>query len=342
MKELKKTSIIRQFETKSVGNNLRTNKINSKLYFELKNERRRAREQDKKSISNGRELWIKVAKDAQYILDTVSKDLEIMCWLWEAWTNIDGLTGMKRGLVLTRELLQEFWPQLHPIDNETCCLQPIENLNGASRPGPLIDALNNIIVFKSSEINYNKNDLLHILKQNSDSGKRELISKLERLNCNHIKHLESTVNQCIEEHKELCQWIDQLEQNVCVGSSNIKNNLEEWSTLISWLKNSINVTPSEETCKMDTSKDNEPIDGKSIELQSKKSTHSRTNALEYIRMAADYFITHERHSPVAYLLDKAIRWGDMSLPELLNEIINDEKIRREIFTLTGINNQPRR
>jgi type VI secretion system protein ImpA len=51
---------------------------------------------------------------------------------------------------------------------------------------------------------------------------------------------------------------------------------------------------------------------------------------------ADFFRRTEPHSPVSYALEQVVRWGGMSLPELLKELISEESVRRDLFRRTGI------
>jgi len=61
---------------------------------------------------------------------------------------------------------------------------------------------------------------------------------------------------------------------------------------------------------------------------------NRTQAYEMIRQAADYLARTEPHSPVPYLLRRALRWGSLSLQELLPELLqNPEQLTAD--TLHG-------
>lgn len=52
----------------------------------------------------------------------------------------------------------------------------------------------------------------------------------------------------------------------------------------------------------------------------------RADALRRLAAVAEYFHRHEPHSPVAYLVQRAVRWGDMSLEDWLREVINDSGV----------------
>jgi type VI secretion system protein ImpA len=63
---------------------------------------------------------------------------------------------------------------------------------------------------------------------------------------------------------------------------------------------------------------------------------TRDDALNALLQVADYFRRTEPHSPVSYSLEQAVRWGRMSLPELLAELIPDEAARTQLSLRAGI------
>ncbi len=74
-----------------------------------------------------------------------------------------------------------------------------------------------------------------------------------------------------------------------------------------------------------------------LRLLVKNSEVTREQVFEELQNISAYFRATEPHSPVSYLLDKAVRWGHLSLPELLRELITDEEdTRKRIFTVAGL------
>jgi type VI secretion system protein ImpA len=51
---------------------------------------------------------------------------------------------------------------------------------------------------------------------------------------------------------------------------------------------------------------------------------------------ADYFRQTEPHSPVPYLIQRAINWSRMSFDQLLVELVKDKNSRNEISSTLGI------
>ncbi len=67
---------------------------------------------------------------------------------------------------------------------------------------------------------------------------------------------------------------------------------------------------------------------------------SRDHALLMIEAIAAFFRETEPHSPIAYNLEQAVRWGRMSLPDLMAELIPDKTAKEHYFRMVGISPQP--
>lgn len=69
---------------------------------------------------------------------------------------------------------------------------------------------------------------------------------------------------------------------------------------------------------------------------------SRDQAFQSLRQIADYFRQTEPHSPVYMLIERAIRWGYMPLPELLAEMVGDNNaVMDRIQNMAGLENSER-
>ena len=68
----------------------------------------------------------------------------------------------------------------------------------------------------------------------------------------------------------------------------------------------------------------------------------RTRAEAYQRLAeaADFLAGIEPHSPVPSLIRKAIKWGGMTLEELLPELVRDSGQLSEIYRMLQLGQKP--
>ncbi|MGF1722362.1 type VI secretion system ImpA family N-terminal domain-containing protein [Vibrio kyushuensis] len=82
-----------------------------------------------------------------------------------------------------------------------------------------------------------------------------------------------------------------------------------------------------------------PNSGQVLGNSGNLSVTSRDQAFHELRKIADYFKQAEPHSPISFLLERAIRWGYLSLPELLEEMVGrDSQMLQHINQLTGMDN----
>lgn len=74
-----------------------------------------------------------------------------------------------------------------------------------------------------------------------------------------------------------------------------------------------------------------------VPVASQEALASREQAFAELQRIADYFLATEPHSPIYLLLKRAIRWGGMSLPELLEELVGDNNaVQQRIEQLAGL------
>ena len=84
------------------------------------------------------------------------------------------------------------------------------------------------------------------------------------------------------------------------------------------------------------SRETQPSGGKNACKSLVTGISDRQTALLAIKEVAKFFETTEPHSPLPYMLHRVVRWGNLPLPDLLKELINDEKTRFNVFDMTGI------
>jgi type VI secretion system protein ImpA len=68
---------------------------------------------------------------------------------------------------------------------------------------------------------------------------------------------------------------------------------------------------------------------------------ARVQAIDQLRQVAAYFRTYEPHSPVAPLVERAARWGEMNLDSWLTEVVPDETVLTTLKTLLDFREETR-
>jgi type VI secretion system protein ImpA len=67
---------------------------------------------------------------------------------------------------------------------------------------------------------------------------------------------------------------------------------------------------------------------------------TREDMLRELERIADFFRRTEPHSPLAYTLEEAVRRGRLTWPELLSEVVPDDKVRSAMLVMLGIRPAP--
>lgn len=67
-----------------------------------------------------------------------------------------------------------------------------------------------------------------------------------------------------------------------------------------------------------------------------RAPQTRGEALQQLREVAAFFRQTEPHSPVAYLAEKAVKWGDMPLHQWLQEVVKDSNAMGHLNELLGL------
>ena len=64
--------------------------------------------------------------------------------------------------------------------------------------------------------------------------------------------------------------------------------------------------------------------------------HSREDAYRQLGVIAEYLARYEPHSPVPYLIQRALEWGSKPLPVLLRELTSGDGDGQRLLTFLGM------
>jgi type VI secretion system protein ImpA len=63
---------------------------------------------------------------------------------------------------------------------------------------------------------------------------------------------------------------------------------------------------------------------------------SRAEAYRLLELAAAYLMREEPHSPTPYLVNRAVAWGRMPLPQLMQEVLREDGDLNRFFSIIGV------
>jgi type VI secretion system protein ImpA len=300
--------------------------------------------------------WSPVLKLAPQALATQSKDLEVTAWLIEALLRTHGFAGLRDGLRLACGLVERYWEQIYPLPDaeglETR-LAPLTGLNGVEGDGVLIPAICNVPITAGASagpfhLGHYRQAL--DLERIEDPEKRaariengavslQLLQKVvAETPAEFFQTLRADLSECSDEFEKLVAVLegtcgaDSSGHSLAPPSSNIRNALQACREVIDFL-----APPSVPVPVGGADSAGRPAEASGGGV-GKLGEHvrNREDAFRALLQVAEFFKRTEPHSPVSYALEQAVRWGRMTLPDLLGELVQEQSMREQIFKLIGI------
>ncbi|QUM79865.1 type VI secretion system ImpA family N-terminal domain-containing protein [Moritella sp. 5] len=315
------------------------------------------------------EHWHSLSSSLIEIFKTTSKDIELAGWMLAAQIVIDpALNGLREVSQWLQALVEGHWDEVHPIlpDNkiksESDKLKEINafkvkgfvQLVGESEDSSLVYSPF-LMLPLIGDLNYSR-----YLSEERKGGLPELRQQYQNVAMGERAKVTSLMQNLVL-IRDAMRAVEAHVANVCkqhllpqpgfkfvVGLiTKILNAMEYVSGLKS---KDTQVTKAEgqpatnESSHVDGGEKNMQVKEDSITdhalldgLPVNNQEFNRDDAFHQLRTLAEFFRKVEPHSPVSYLLEKAIRWGYLSLPELMSELLlNQEDTIKQVFHLSAL------
>jgi len=346
-------------EDQPTGVDIRENRSADSLFQKIKDARNTARGLERKyseDSDNPLDHWRIVLEIAPEILKNESKDLDIACWYVEALVRIKGFAGLRDGLELIHQFVELFWENLYPMPDEdgveTRVLQ-LAGLNGQGAEGVLVAPIRRVVFTEGDEPGpFGFWQYQQALEANNIADENEKRKKLDSLDFS-LADIEKAVASStskffvdqrddleitIERFRETGKKLDELcGLEHAPSTSNIIGALQQCLGAIKHLgKDKFPIEEVPETAESEDGTVPESEGGTPAAASGSGSINSRAQAFKQLKLISEFFLKTEPHSPISYALNKTIAWGDMSLAQLIDELIPDGGSRQHYGLLTGI------
>jgi type VI secretion system protein ImpA len=277
----------------------------------------------------------------------------------EALVQLYGFVGLRDGLKVMRGLHENFWDTLYPPVDGTSMMA---RGNALSWFDKAIDVpLKSLPLTKSgSGADYNYLQWMDSTRfdfpENMDSLPADAFERLSLLKVQAEEDKKTTgevwrkakgqtprafyeeiyaiLNQCWEEFQKLDQVMDEKFDRQTPGLGSLKRSLDEVRTLVEKIVKEKRILEPDEVQASDVA--NSENAGSTATSMAVGPVHSRHEALQRLAEVARYFEVTEPHSPVAYLVQRAIKWGQMPLEVWLEDVIKDGSVLGQLKETLGI------
>jgi type VI secretion system ImpA family protein len=305
-----------------------------------------ARREDDPKLSQGiyksahkRADWLTVSAACVEALKTRSKDLQIAGWLLEAWLHRDGFAGVSKGLRVVAAMCELFWNEMYPA------IEP-NDMEGRIAPFVWIEQklslkLKQIPLTMHAEgesysyVDWERACHFENLAMKDPRALQEALEKISPTVSAFRNAVRATERSFYAEL--VCDLDDAIE-----ASAQLEHLLDEkcgknapgfrqFREALNAVRQLICQDMGEEEVETELESPQPAVP--EFEPSSGGPIRSRADAYRRLSEAADYLLRAEPHSPTPYLVKRAVEWGNMSLPELLQQIVRNEGELNEIDRL---------
>ena len=344
----------------------------SQQYSGLYDEIRESRRADE-NLSQGQwQTELKVANYRQVIslavpaLETQTKDLQIAAWLSESLVKENGFAGLRDSLKLLNGLQENFWETMFPeidegdmegranalewLDREAAfAIKEAKVTGGAGysffdyEDSKKFDIPENIDTLDSTDQQKYRELSAQAEKENRVTADKWRKAKAASRRA-FYEQLQLNLDECLAEHKELNRVIEEkFDRNQMPGTSQLKKALDEIQTLVKRLleekraeePDAADETPAEAEPTGDGA-NGAAVGGKTMTV-AVGAIQNRSDALKRLADLAEFFRKTEPHSPLSYLIQRAVKWGEMPLESWLQDVIKDETVLFQLRQTLGFN-----
>ncbi len=277
--------------------------------------------------------WRGIVRLAQDTLRKTSKDLLVAARLTEALVKEHGFAGLRDGLCLLRGLVEQCWDRLHPeIEDGDVEIRagPINWLDAPFQGARFPTALRQVPLLIGAETSY----ALQHCDQSSDNPLRisqaDLAKAIQADSAERLAALSDDVNECLQELERLRASLNARLGPVAPGLTEVGKVLEDCRL---FLQHALR------ECPLSMAKtDNPSGDGRAPAGPSGAPT-TRAEAYRQLAQAAAVLRQLEPHSPIPFLVQRAVELGALPFPQLMRALIRDANVLSELNREMGIKEQ---
>ena len=303
----------------------------------------------------------KVVEVAVNALTTLSKDLQIAAWLSEALIKMHGFAGLRDSVKLMTGLHENFWDGAFPVveDNdqegranavswlESNAAQSVRDVAITAGAGLSFNDWQDAKRF-DMPANFDSldeaakerwNDLrAQAERENRTTGDKwkAAVAGTRRAFCEQMQFTFDEAREAIEELNSVIEA--KYERNQMPGLSGLKKSLDEVGGQV---KKILEKKRLEEPDPVDAAESNggwgdEEDSGSGSTGIGSGPIKGRPEALRRLEEVAAFFQKTEPHSPVSYLVQRAVKWGNMPLESWLQEVIKDDNVLGQLRETLGL------
>ena len=295
--------------------------------------------------------WRGIVRLSEEVLRERSKDLEVLAALLEAQVSLEGLGGLEQGLVLLRRSLETFWETINPgADDEEISL-PLRArwLSWIGSPKAFVPVVKKCpIVGVGSDSPRSWADYERSMMVDDATISPDRRQELIDAGCITGEQWQAAVAAAPSESlRELVRAVESSEQELqaidsfCTERFAAQDEDEEppsfthLSNFLSELREYL-IGRGGDVEEETSVEAGATAEGAAPMAGARGPLSNRQDALRQLQAVGDYFRRTEPHSPISYLVARAVKWGSMPLEELMKDVVRSDEVIGHIWETLGL------
>ncbi|MBH9578861.1 type VI secretion system protein TssA [Inhella proteolytica] len=288
--------------------------------------------------------WPAVIRACEDLLAHQTKDLRVAGWWLDAAARVQGLPGLADGLSLTLELIRRFWDGVHP---------QADGGDFEERVGALAWTLKRVEelapiapVIPIGRLKLGLRDIDHARQHGSlpqPEGSSDvpptwaaIQRAVAQAGLAAFDQQLAALDSARSALQALQAELDQRLGDEGPGFAGARKALENAADQLRRLGRDAGLGTASPTAGEAVAASDEPGVAAPVATVRAGPIQSRTQALAQLQEVAAYFRRTEPHSPVAYLAEKAARWGEMPLHAWLRQVVKDQGVLGSLDEMLGV------
>lgn len=290
--------------------------------------------------------WRGIVRQTQEILSEQSKDLLTAARLTEGLTKTDGFAGLRDGLKLMHRLVTDCWDRLNPVIEDgdlEVRAGPFNWLDAPERGARFPNSIRLLPLFEGPTGTYSFVDWKNAQEGRGSVSLDDWNEAVRRATYERCEQLVADIEECTTELGSLTEALAGRLESYAPGMIYLRGSLEEVRQLLGKIKE--DKTPLASESSAETTSSEETTDGAGGESGSGRmvlptaGATNREDAYRLLEHAASMLRKLEPHSPVPWLVERAIHLGKLEFPQLIKELLRENAILGELYREFGIKSE---
>jgi len=275
----------------------------------------------RKEVKRKEPMWDGIIELGQETLRSTSKSLLVAVRMTEALTMRGGFGGARDGFRLLRRLSEECWDRMQPPITE-----PDDNEVRAGMFNWLDDPIRGALYpnkLRTLTFLMAGSSAITVVSCRGQDGKPPelgsdaVVSAARAANLERCQNLLDDINETIEEIDLLTGILNEKMPEFAPSFYTVRKSLDECLTVAQWIRSERGGDEVSAT---------QDVGATSSDTGSAPNIMSRDGAYEQLRHLAEMLERLEPHSPVPYLIRRAVELRTLKFPELVDELTKDSTV----------------